>query len=1366
MNVPMTPKMRTSAAFGLVLLAFACAADNAVKNGSFENLRQDGLPSGWNCEVWRKAPVTLTVAPEGFVGKNALRITNSMQEKQPHVFGSCNQEIPLKPNTDYIFSFKGKGEPGSEIVMICGKSWKTRKTFVFTDRWQQFGARIKLAPEELEKNGTTYLRLNSDKFCGNVLIDDVQMVPKENAVLDNGKLEGLPGDVPWGWRFFCSRNAECTAELNGDGKLLVRNSTPAKPHVFGGLEQWIKLNPGQQYEVRIRYQCDSEANQLALGLKWQIRLKLPASSVWKDAVFRITAPQETKPDGTIPFLFLCDDITRETLIESISVEPVQPTEYPVSSWQDQRLYDVPLFNGELSSLKAIPPEFPVLAFPRNAGEMASGKMPDPQAFSARAALGCDARGLLLLAEVKDDICVTVPRDDMWRGDSVQLRIDCGAFGANSATPTDLEVTFSIDRDGKLSAWCNEAGLENGKLAGKALPSSLCQLAGGRQDGNYFIAARLDWALLKPVDLEKQPYFGFTVAVNDCDRERHRDIAFLTPGLHDSKYSNCYINAMLPAGKPVFRLLTGKDASPDFLGGEILASGISGTCHFSAELKDAEGKVYRDEIGTSEMKTKGLLLKMPFQFRLPAQFEGRYQLTLKMNDQVILEQNGVKQSLVKQSAENIKLLLARLDKVNKEISTLAAKGKHSLYLTVPQKILNIHLNKIAERFNGAKDEAERTCYARQIMMIMPECTELFAGMEANIQKLGNGGTLPQAWSFRSSPVRLVDGWPGAVAESESGKREERPIVCAGYGHFDHIDRDVTFLRELAVNTVQVEIGPSMVFPKEGKSQEFEPDFTYFDNRYNPLLKKAWENDVQVILLISPHYCPKWLLEKYPDMAAPVKPNQKTGFIKYEITHPKAQEMIRRYLDALITHVKNDPYAKAIHSICITNEPEYLYSWPDNPATVRNFSARMTEKFGSVAKFNAETGKNYADFAAVAAAESKDPAASYVFRDFVREAYAGWHRKLADEIRRLWPGVPVQSKIMISFSPYTYVSGVDPELWAEFSDLNGNDNICMQGGRYASDMNAVVLGDEIQISSRKVSVANMENHIIVDGETKPISNDHIYASVFEQFATGAATVVTWVYHDVVYEFTVKYPKEDRLGCIYMRPGNLAAHARAVLDGMRLAPELKKFMLYEPDIAFLYSSTSAMLHGRNGCLYPMNNLAMQLASTGYRARALTERQLAAEKFGRTRLLFVAGAPNVTRTALAGMKTFAEQGGRIIADPLSLKQDEYGRAVNPDFPVERVNDFTAENTAKLIASTPEVNKLPFQASAGAKGMDGILFRAVPGGNGAYLVNIMNCNHDPRKITLSGTGSWYDLIAEEPGSHECTLRPRELRLLRFTPGK
>ena len=1356
----------SAAVLGAFLLTFPGTAENAVNNGSFEHLKPNKLPHSWNCEVWRQAPVTLSVVPEGIVGKNALRVTNSMKEKRPHVFGTCNQRIRLKPDTDYIFSFKGRGEPGSEIIMICGKSWKTRRTFVFSNRWQQFGARFRLSPEELEKDGTTYLRLNSDKFCGNVLIDDVQVVPKGDVILDNGELDGLPGDVPWGWRFFCSRNAQCTAALDQDGKLLIRNSTPAKPHVFGGLEQWIRLNPGQPYDVKIRYKCDTEANQLALGLKWQIRLKLPASSDWKEMTFRITAPAETRKDGTIPFLFLCDDISRETLIESIAVVPVGKTLFPAADWQDQRIYEIPHFEKTLDGLRAIPQGLPVFTLPRNAGEVASGRMPDPRSLSARIALGANSRGLLFFAEVKDDLCFPVPGAEMWSGDSVQLRIDCAGLGAASEMATDFEVTFSVDRNGKPYAWCNVAGAENSRFSGKELPSSLCRLAGFRQDGNYFIAARLDWTLLKPVDLQKQPFFGFSAVVNDSDRAKHREVAFLTPGLHDSKYSNCYITALLPAEKPVYRLLPGKDAGPDFFGGELLASGLRGNCRFTAEMKDAEGRVYRNEIGTVEVKTEGTLLKMPFQFRLPAGFSGRYHLTLQMNGQTVLEQKGNRQSPEQQAAENIRQLLAHLDRTNRALDTLDKQGKRSLYLTIPQKILNLHLNQIAGRFNTAKRAGECAFYARQINMITPECQELFAGMEADIRKLENGGTLPQAWSFRSSPVRLADGWPEAIAENESGKRETRPIVCAGYGHFEHIDRDVTFLRDLAVNTVMVEIGPRMVFPTEGKKQEFEPDFSYFDNRYNSLLKKAWENDVQVCLLISPHYCPKWLLDKYPDMKVPERPNRKPGFIRYEITHPKAQEMIRSYLTALIPHVRKNPYAKAIHSICITNEPEYLYSWPDNPVTVRNFTSWMEKKYGSVERFNAEAGKNYPDFAAVVAAESKETAASYIFRDFVRNIYADWHRAFSDEVRRLWPGMKVHSKIMISFSPYTYVSGVDPELWAEFSDLNGNDNICMQGGRYASDMSGVILGDEIQISSKKVSVANTENHIIVDGETRPISNDHIYASIFEQFATGAATVISWVYHDVLYDFSVKYPKEARLGCIYTRPGNLAAHARAVLDGMRLAPELKKFMLFEPDVAFLYSSTSAILQSRNGCLYPMNNLAMQLASTGYRARALTERQLAAEKFGKVRLLFVAGAPNITRTSLAGLKKFAQNGGRIVADPLSLRQDEFGRPLTPDFPIERVKDFSAENTAQLIASTSAVQKLPLRISAGEKGLDGILFRAVPDGNGAYLVNLMNYNHEARTITLHGSGSWYDLIAEEPAAAEFPLGSRKIRLLRFTPGK
>ncbi|UKI29682.1 MAG: hypothetical protein L6W00_16640 [Lentisphaeria bacterium] len=266
-------------------------------------------------------------------------------------------------------------------------------------------------------------------------------------------------------------------------------------------------------------------------------------------------------------------------------------------------------------------------------------------------------------------------------------------------------------------------------------------------GSYFIAARLDWSLLKPVDPKTQPWFGFTAVVNDSDRTGEREIAFLTPGLHDAKYSNCYFNAMLPTSRPEFRLLPGKDASPDFLGGELLAAGLQGSCRFSAEWEDSSGKIHQGEIGTVEVTSAENLLKLPFQLRLPAGFEGRYHLTLRMNGRKVLEQEGSKLSPEREAAENINRLLARLDRTNRAIDALERKGKRSHYLSVPRKILNLHLPEIAGRFNAAKREGERNYYARQINMITPECQELFSEMEANIRKLENGGTLPQTWSYR-------------------------------------------------------------------------------------------------------------------------------------------------------------------------------------------------------------------------------------------------------------------------------------------------------------------------------------------------------------------------------------------------------------------------------------------------------------------------------------------------------------------------------------------------------------------------------------------------------------------------------------------
>ena len=196
------------------------------------------------------------------------------------------------------------------------------------------------------------------------------------------------------------------------------------------------------------------------------------------------------------------------------------------------------------------------------------------------------------------------------------------------------------------------------------------------------------------------------------------------------------------------------------------------------------------------------------------------------------------------------------------------------------------------------------------------------------------------------------------------------------------------------------------------------------------------------------------------------------------------------------------------------------------------------------------------------------------------------------------MPVHAKVMAWRSFLEYDSGADPEQMAELSDYNGNDDCSTYGLGSRSAATPFFMWHEVQISAKPVSVCNSENHIIDDGEKRTIPNDHIYTAIFEQHVSGASTLITWVYAPLWYEAESKRPKHPFAGSIYHRPGNLIAHALAYIDALRLAPELKKFMLFKPEIALIYSAASVALGSYGG--QPYN----QLSSTGYRVRFLTEK------------------------------------------------------------------------------------------------------------------------------------------------------------------
>ena len=79
-------------------------------------------------------------------------------------------------------------------------------------------------------------------------------------------------------------------------------------------------------------------------------------------------------------------------------------------------------------------------------------------------------------------------------------------------------------------------------------------------------------------------------------------------------------------------------------------------------------------------------------------------------------------------------------------------------------------------------------------------------------------------------------------------------------------------------------------------------------------------------------------------------------------------------------------------------------------------------------------------------------------------------------------------------------------------------------------------------------------------------------------------------------------------------------------------------------------------------------------------------------------------------------------------------------------------------------VEKLPLAMKTAPGENTGVIYRIVPDGD-SYLINIVNYETAPRRVTLSGTkGKLTDLIAARPSAFEFELKPLELRFLRFLP--
>ena len=525
------------------------------------------------------------------------------------------------------------------------------------------------------------------------------------------------------------------------------------------------------------------------------------------------------------------------------------------------------------------------------------------------------------------------------------------------------------------------------------------------------------------------------------------------------------------------------------------------------------------------------------------------------------------------------------------------------------------------------------------------------------------------------------------------KDGRPVFYCGYGHFDQLKEDIPNMNDFGCNTVQFEMGPyNVLYPagtfekwgmadddafKSGdeyiySSGEFEVNLSYLKKSILPFLETAERKNVAVCLLLSPHYEPKWFLEKYPETKS-----KNLGFIHYNIYHPKSKEMIETYLRAVVPIIKEYP---ALQSICLTNEPGFntMYDCQDKEVLKHNllpideaqgkstnllyeWQKHLRDSYNDIQNFNENFDTEYKNFSEILMPDGADDTPLfYEWYVWNNRCFADWHKWMANIIKEIAPEIPVHVKFVPTFGTYDMPAhrrsvkhGVDPEQFAQFSDFSGNDCFSFEGRDHLPLTFKLEWYDYLA-SLKRMPIDNSEDHVIEDRDTnyEEIQATRIYADIWQGAIHGRTLTQLWVWK------RTNMPRANANGSILHRPDCVEAVGRASLDLNRLAADVAAMQEVKKGVAILFSNTSRiyninytkeMFTAYEGLLY-----------AGLRPYFITEDKI--DMLENFELLVMPGIRNLYKNTADKIAEFIDCGKPVLAvdSEGTLLKDEHNKPLN----------------------------------------------------------------------------------------------------------
>ncbi len=586
---------------------------------------------------------------------------------------------------------------------------------------------------------------------------------------------------------------------------------------------------------------------------------------------------------------------------------------------------------------------------------------------------------------------------------------------------------------------------------------------------------------------------------------------------------------------------------------------------------------------------------------------------------------------------------------------------------------------------------------------------------------------------------------------------QPVFFTGVGHFSQVRKDVPILADYGLNIIQIEMGPANGLP--------DPDTVdtgAIRRNVVAVLDNAARHHVAVNLLVSPHYFPKWAIDRNPALA-----QCGHGFLRNCVVAPDARAVYEKWLRALMPLIAKHP---ALHSICLSNEPQYRCRCAHARA---DFHRWLKVKHGDVQTMNDRCGTTFRRFADVPV--PKDASNYALFFDWCRsnqDRLLAFHAFERDIIHAYDPDLPVHAKVMsLAFEdPGRFRDGVNHEDFNRLGAIAGNDCVQTFAGRhpieYAQEWRTMAMNYTLQhCTAPQAPIFNSEDHIIPDGDTQYIPGAHIRTAFWTQALHGQGAATTWVWS--------RGQSGDLAENILTRVNCVRAMGEVALDLCRLASEMHALQRAKAEAAILYaySSLLASQDHTNECRSAFEGAYFTDAVWDF----VTERQAVAGKLSGYKLVVVPRAANVADAVVAAFDAYIAQGGTVMTVGECFVRDEYGR--------ERAGRLKQSRRGRLVAfpdaMTPRAYREILDGLLAKTRVDravrltgppgepvwGVNLRAVRRGED-LLVNLVNFTRRPARVMLRSAvslGKATDLLAGKAVRFPLELEPLDPVLLRIS---